>query len=315
MMNKALCFGFFLTTALLRAQVTGNIQFSDVDRQSLREHPQAVFQSDNTTLINIHAIMNVAADSYVAVFNISQAASTIEEVQRMAEHRVTAIRQALEKLSGVQEIFVDMLSLVPVYELEEDKKIFSKNTYDELPAGFELQKNVHIRYLEPELLDDLVLICGRQEVYDLVKVDYYVEDFQHYYDTLRSACYQFLDQRLAEYRTRGIGSDTDRAVLAESSDYSQPVERYEDYRAFVANSIQEKGPNKAVQRQRKKVTQYYQPITYKGYDIVIHPEIVQPVLQFTFNLKAKYPQVKPEPDKKDIYILTPEGNLRRLEIE
>lgn len=312
---KSLVLGSLFLASSLHAQVTGNIQFNESNITVQRELPHASLSADNSILVDVRAIMNVEADSYVAVFNLSQTAPTIEQVQQNTDARVQAVRQALQRLTVVQEVFVDMLSLVPVYELEEDKKIFSRNTYDELPSGFELQKNIHIRYEDPDILDELILICGKQEVYDLVKVDYYVQDFAAYYDTLRAACYQYLDQRLAEYNSRGIQLDTSRALLAENSDYSQPVERYRDYSAFVTNAYQGKEQNKLVQRQRKKITQYYQPISYKGYNIVIHPEIVQPVLQFTFNLKAKYFLPKAQEAKKEIYVLTPEGNLKRLEIE
>lgn len=307
--------GLLLAAFPLLAQVTGNMQFSDSGIHVQRESPQAVFQADNSILVDINAIMNVQADSYVAVFNVSQTAPSIEQVQQLTESRIQAVQQELQALNGIQKVFVDMLSLVPVYEVEVEKKIFSKNTYDELPAGFELQKNIHIRYQDPDVLDQLVLICGRQEIYDLVKVDYYVEGFQDYYDTLRTACHKFLDQRLQEYRERGIQVDSSRALITENSDYSQPVERYQDYSAFITNSFQGKDAGRVVQRQRKKVTQYYQPITYKGYDIVIHPEIVQPVLQFSFNLKAKYFSPQPNRPKKEVYILTTDGNLKRVELE
>lgn len=315
MLKNHLVLVLLLASYILTAQVTGNIQFRGQQISSRQQYPTAVFQNDQSNLVDINAIINVEADAYVAVFNVSQTAPDIEQVQQLTDERIQRVRQALSAVSGVHETFVDMLSLVPVYELEVEKKIFSKNTYDELPRGFELQKNIHVRYQDPNLLDQLILICGREEIYDLVKVDYYVENFQSYYDTLRTACYQFLDSRLTEYRERGIQLDTSRALISESSNYSQPVDSYEEYSAFITNSFQGKAQNKTVQRQRKKVTQYYQPITYKGYDIVMHPEIVQPVLQFTFNLKAKYFLTSPAAPKKDIYILTPEGNLKQVSLE
>lgn len=314
-MNKIFTWSLLCLAISLQGQVTGNLQFGGSAIYPTQEFPQANFQSDGSILIDVKAIINVKADAFVAVFNVSQTAETMPEVQRLTDERIGAVRRELQSVNGVQQVFVDMLSLVPVYELEEDKKIFSKNTYDELPAGFELQKNIHIRYEDPDVLDELVLLCGRQEIYDLVKVDYYVEHFQDYYDTLRTACYAFLDRRLKEYQSRGIELDTSRVLVAEQSDYSQPVERYQDYSAFITNSYQGKNQHKEVQRQRKKITKYYQPITYKGYDIVIHPEIVQPVLQFTFNLKAKYQSPRSPSPQKEVYILTPEGSLKKVELK
>ena len=53
------------------------------------------------------------------------------------------------------DVFTDMLSFVPVYEIETTRKLFSK-TYQEVPAGFEIQKNIHIRFRDARVLDKLV---------------------------------------------------------------------------------------------------------------------------------------------------------------
>ncbi len=76
------------------------------------------------------------------------------------------------------DIYVDMVNFFPKYEYDVSKKLFSKKTYTEIPKGFELQKNIHIRYTAPALLDRIVTAAARQEIYDIVKVDYFVKDPQ-----------------------------------------------------------------------------------------------------------------------------------------
>jgi hypothetical protein len=72
-----------------------------------------------------------------------------------------------------KDVFTDMLSFVPVYEIETTRKLFSK-TYQEVPAGFEIQKNIHIKFTDARILDQLVTAAAKEEIYDLVKVDFFV---------------------------------------------------------------------------------------------------------------------------------------------
>ena len=116
-------------------------------------------------------LYNIPADAYVAIFHVSQVAKTTEEVYRLLDQRITSIRDQAQSLPEVK-LHVDMLTFVPIYEYEVEKKIFSKKTYNEIPTGFELKKNLHIQYSDPEILNQLMEICSKAEVYDLVRVDY-----------------------------------------------------------------------------------------------------------------------------------------------
>jgi ketosteroid isomerase-like protein len=114
-----------------------------------------------------------AADSYLAIFTFTQLGQSAEEADSHDERlRKSSARVAK---SGVKEkdVFTDMLSFVPVYEIETTRKFFSK-TYQEVPAGFEIQKNIHIKFTDARMLDKLVTAAAKEEIYDLVKVDFFV---------------------------------------------------------------------------------------------------------------------------------------------
>ena len=66
-----------------------------------------------------------------------------------------------------------MISFVPVYQYETEKKVFNRKTYNEVPAGFELKKNIHIKFSDPEQLNEFISILSNYEIYDLVRVDYF----------------------------------------------------------------------------------------------------------------------------------------------
>ncbi len=152
-------------------QHAGNLNYQK--RVKIPESTIEVGQpSDNFINISVKGLANVKADSYVAIFSITQKGKTTEEVNKLLDGR---IEQALSVAKGKPnvETYVDMISFVPTYEFDVEKKVFSKRTYNEVPTGFELQKNIHIKYSNPDLLNQLIASCASAEIYDLVRVDYF----------------------------------------------------------------------------------------------------------------------------------------------
>jgi hypothetical protein len=69
---------------------------------------------------------------------------------------------------------------------------------------------------------------------------------------------------------------------------------------------------------QKPTSYYYNPITSKGFDVVINSEILEPVVQFTYNLKVKYLIERPvktvkQPDVvKKFFIIGENGQVTEL---
>ena len=103
-------------------------------------------------------------------------------------------------------MFVDMLTFVPVYEYEETRKLFTR-TYQEVPAGFEVQKNIHVRFQDPKVLDRIMTAAAREGIYDLVKVDYYVEGTHQRYDTLRTFAARVMKRQAEAVQDMGLQVD------------------------------------------------------------------------------------------------------------
>ena len=119
-------------------QVSGNINYQNQVRYPDNNIELYVPSNSNLTIV-VKGLANLTADNYVAIFSVAQVGKTTEEVNNLIDNR---INQALTNLKAKQglEIFVDMISFVPVYEYEVEKKLFSKKTYNEIPKGFELKK-------------------------------------------------------------------------------------------------------------------------------------------------------------------------------
>ena len=284
-MKYILALLLLFSTVCAFAQVSGNINRQMQNRQyNYRvEAPQAVFQERNVINIDIKGMMNAKADSYVAIFATSSIAESIEQTDQIMNDRLTNIKAAIAELAGETTVYIDMISLLPVYEIEEEKKIFSKKTYNEVPKGFELRKNLHIGYKNPEDLDRVLTICAKNEVYDLVKVDYVINDIESIYDSLRNKTLALVKKKLKFYDELGIELEGKKRELTESAVAYFPPERYRQYQVNTSNFLY----NDKKMKSKNNATLFYSPLASKGFDMFVNSEIIEPMVQFTYNLKLR----------------------------
>ncbi|HXC03532.1 MAG TPA: SIMPL domain-containing protein [Bacteroidia bacterium] len=250
----------------------------------------AVVLNDSIMELGIRSVMNVKADSYVAIFGVSQIAETIDSCNRLINERVNGFIARLVA-SGIdrKEIYVDFVSQVPVFEYEVEKKLFSKK-YNEIPKGFELKKNVHVAYHKSDALDDMLMNAAKNEIYDLIKVDYIVDNVQAVYDTLRSQSVRALNRKMEDMKKLGIKLNAKFEVVAEDERCFYPIDRYRSYSAFtnVSLPVIKKAAISSGYQTPKTLSLYYDKLPYGNYEIVINPRVIEPEAQFTYNIRIRY---------------------------
>ncbi len=295
--------------------VVPNAQFRSVPKS-------AVMLDGNQMEISINALSNQKASSYTAIFSMVQVGKTADETNTLLNSRLTAFMNDLITLGiPAPDIYVDMVNFLPKYEYDVTKKLFSKKTYTEIPKGFELQKNIHIRYTVPALLDRIVTAAARQEIYDIVKVDYFVKEPQVVYAQLRDAAFQYITQIKTQYKSIGVRLDSAYLVTAENAWVAYPINRYEAYQAFSGQRLDSDDKNNAVVNAiDKPVSRFYNAVPANDYDVVINPEILEPAVQFSYNLILRFtlPERKPYTKteiKKEFIMVTPAGEVKTLKVE
>lgn len=285
----------------------GNINFQQFQTSA---DPSPLAQAEARHLnLNFALLHNVEPDALVAVFNVVQLGETVAEINQLLKLRLDALQSALAEL-GIKEsdMFVDMVSQVPLYTYETERKLFSKN-FVEVPSGFELQKNLHIRFEDPSLIDQIVAAAGAQEIHDLAKVDYFVDNTHEIYQNLREEAAKLFKARKALYMQLDLDLDSIFHTVAETRQAYLPMSRYTGYQAVMQYGYGQSEKN--VTKARKPKAQYYNPISYAGYDKVINPEIIGPVVQFSYQLLVRYTQ--DDPYRTPVLMLNPEeGRLQGL---
>jgi uncharacterized protein YggE len=253
-------------------------------RQLTREEMPA---SDTAMFLDASVLMNVKADEYVATFGVVEEAETVEACQAEMDATIAAFTDSLKKLGVAPEaIFVDFTAQTKVYNYKVEG-----NLAREQLAGFELKKTVAVRFRDKALLDRLLAAASREEIYDLIKVEYVVTDLAPVQERLAEAAAAVVRAKAPHHeRLLGIKLRAVPQVYAERSSAYFPTEMYDSYTAGESEAVSG-GPDRSrttVQSLRKSRTFYYNPLTADGFDRVIEPVILEPVVQFTLYLKLKY---------------------------
>lgn len=249
------------------------------------------FVGDTAVTLNVKVMMNVTADSYVALLGTAQIAENVETCHELIDRRLNAFLAALDKL-GIpsKDRYIDFVSQVPVFEYEVEKKLFSK-TYNEVPKGFEIKKNVHIAYTNNQLLNVILTEAAKYEIYDIIKVDVVVNDLEAVYDSLRHTAIRLINKKENNYRQLGIKFEPNRyQTVAEKIGSVYPVEQYDKYTAFsnpTLSAVKKADPSNVV-NVPKSQTVYYNKLPYNEFDKVINPQIIEPAVQFYCHLQTRH---------------------------
>lgn len=319
----------------VKGQVSGNAnyqnnQYSNPSHYGSNQlavfNPNLSFEPQGELTFTMNGLYNCKADSYLAIFSITQVGKTQKEVNRIISNKIDTIRFKLIQEKKKVDLFVDMISFVPVYEYVMEKKLFSKKTYNEIPKGFELKKNLHFKFSDPEVVNLLVEMCAEQEIYDLVRVDYFVEDMETKKNELINKVKLALGTKMNRYKLLLDEDFSDKQrFLNDAFFIHYPVEQYNSYQAYCSNSINVK-PGANVNTVNKTNSSFYMPKQNKNYDVVVNAVILEPVVQIEYQLKLKLtpkPEIKKEPKEiikvetkvqKDIFLVTPDAKVQKLNL-
>ena len=153
-----------------------------------------------------------------------------------------------------------------------------------------------------------------------MKVDYFVEDQGARYDTLRNMAAKLMLRKIEQFEKLGLEVEESHRTGSEKNGAYFPLERYQSYSSNSRMSLnsRRKGQQKVMDSHRPK-TLFYNKVPYSAFDIVLHAEITEPPVQFTYNL-VLYMKLPPEVPAKEVkeiikqkYIwLSDKGDVKEL---
>ena len=273
-------------------------------------------------LVRVHILYNAAPSSYMAIFHMNQAGKKVQDIDSLMSKRVAKLIAQGQSIGLKKEDFyTDMIALVPIFEKE--KKTFGKN-YTQVPKGFEMQKNLHVRYKNAAQLDALFTLAAQCEIYDLIKVEYFYDSTETANQILKNKAVQVLNQKLKTYKQMGISLDTNFRMVQEQRHQYFPIDEYRSYSPLAVSTLEADEVSDATksgipqQSSTQRTTMFYNQVSSDGFDAVINPAPLAPTIQFVYNVDVRYKihvpvQTKTETIKQtDLLIITPQGTIKEI---
>jgi uncharacterized protein YggE len=278
------------------AQASGNIAYSQSGGNARAEQneknkrvqtKEEMPPSATSMFVDASVLMNVKADEYVAVFGISQECATVVECNQKMDTTVSEFSAKLNQLGiGPAHVYVDFAAQNKIYGFQVTGSIAKENL-----VGFELKKNISIHYQDKMLLDKLVIAASSARIFDLIKVDYIVKDTGQIQNRLMDEAAKITKQKVARNeRLLNVKVLSPAQIYAEKPSIYFPTEMYDSYTAFESEEISSDYYREryTVQRARKGRTFFFNALNAEGFDLVINPIVIEPVVQFTLYLRVKY---------------------------
>jgi len=278
------------------AQASGNVGFSQSGGKARAEQnernkrtpvKEEAPPTGTSMFVEASVLMNLKADEYVAVFGVSQECGAVPECNQKMDATTNQFAGELKQLGiGSEDFFVDFATQNKIYGFQ-----VSGNIAKEKLVGFELKKNVSVHYKNKLLLDKLVIAASKANIFDLIKVEYIVTDTNNVQTRLMEEAAKIIKQKAAEYeKLLGIKLLPPAQVYAAKPSIYFPTEMYDSYTAHESEDISDYNDRQryAIQRARKSRTFFFNALDADGFDTVINPVVIEPVVQFTLYLKVRY---------------------------
>ena len=293
MMSKLLfSLSFFVAATVALSQVAGaSAAYNDRGRSGADEARANELAKRNVPFgegrfLDASVLMNVEPDEYVAVFGISEEGKTLALAQAGMEAAIRDFTASLKQLKiSPSDTFVDFVTQNRIYGYDISKVNLAK----EIVVGFEVKKNVSVRYKDHALLDKLTAAASKAGIFDLVKVDYVVKDIAAARKRIMEEAAKVIKAKIEEQeQLLGVKVGQVTQVMPSQMSVYYPVEMYDSYVAQESENVYGYRQGMTVQRASKSRTFYYNPLAAKDFDVAVNPSLIEPAVQFAIYVRVKY---------------------------
>lgn len=279
----------FFVNSICFAQESGNRIYGNQGYQQNKRNPtlgDGNLLVDGNFQIEVSVLMNMKPDSFVAVFGVAQEAKTPEE----SNSKVNAqIDDFLKSLSGLgitkNDTYVDFITQNKIYDFE-----IKGDVAEQYLSGFETKKTIAVKYKSKDLFEKIVIAATKAQIFDLIKVDYIVSDFDAVKEKLFEEATKIVKQKETRYKNAFDMTMKSVGLAVEKYDAFYPAERYQGYQAFESGAAKTTDYRnvRTTITLRKSSTFFYEPLDANKFDKVINPSGIEPTVQFTLYLQVLY---------------------------
>jgi uncharacterized protein YggE len=259
-------------------------------RQPLTNTGNLLGQSGYVYAIEASVLTNLKPDAFVAVFGINEEAIGAAASNQKVNAKAAELARVMSTLGiGADDIFVDFITQNRVYDYSLEGTRATENL-----TGFETKKTIAVRYKRRDLFERIVTAAASLQIFDLIKVDYIVSDFDSVRRRLFDEAAKVIKAKEQTY-IKSFGVTLNPVGLAsEKYDAFYPSDTYERYQAYETGDAYTYSPTAGSSKvvRRKSFTFFYEPFDASRFDTVLEPLGIEPVVQFCLYLRVQYDSTK-----------------------
>lgn len=234
-------------------------------------HRSTMRSTDSTLILNARILLNQRADRFEVTVGVQQEGETIAECNQKMNDRIKALIEDLNRL-GIkkEEVYVDFIAQTRIYDHE-----VGKTQSTQVLAGFELKKNVIFILKDNRKMDQVSVLCAKQEIYDIVKVEYIHDHMDEAYTKLYEEAISFIKMKkdlflkVSEVKLKG-----NSRVSFDNFFSLYPKNQYVNYEAFESSDINlysNRYSSDFIQKEARKHKTFY----YDGTDVSTFDKVIQ----------------------------------------
>lgn len=279
----ALLLGFSFLSVTTFAQISGNMVYGE-SNGNFHTNAERVYLSDSTILIQANVLMNEMAESYVVTFGVAEASPSLIESNEKINKRIAAFISDVKKMGiAEKDLYVDMTTQNKIYDYKITEKLS-----EQYLKGFEVKKNIIIKLKDLKILEKMLVEAHKHQIYDLVKVDYIVNDMDAIYERLFKKASEVINKKKDLYVTA-----TNMKLKKQSQIFGESFVSYypsQLYKSYTPNSTTEVSIEDYFRKKdlRQSTTFYYNKLSNSGFNAIINPDIAEPAIEFVFKLEIKF---------------------------
>lgn len=270
----------------------------------------------NIFTVPIRAISNQQPTEYIAILSVSQFADAADKAERMLTQRCKSFTSDLQRPPiQANQVITDFISLQPVYRPKygASKKESETPKLGDNLVGFELRQNLHVSYTHAHQLTLILQAAAKNEIYELVKIEYRHKQAASIYEDLRKRSYEYLKTKMANLEQIGVSTENWEHYVEEQKLMYSPSGAYQTF--ATQQTIPSTAPfdplkERPIWERLASNSQFYQRQPVETYDIVVNQDLLEPVMQFVYDLKIHFilPPTLPKVEYKNEFIMPANQN-------
>jgi uncharacterized protein YggE len=281
----------FFVNSICFAQESGNQIYGNQGYQQNKRTPtfgegNLMSNGNGNFQIEASVLLNLKPDSFVAVFGVAQEAKTADDSNNKVNQQVDDFLKNLSSLTITKnDVYVDFITQNKIYDFE-----IKGDVAEQYLSGFETKKTVAVKYKTRDSFEKILAAATKAQIFDLIKVDYIVSDFDAVKEKLFDEATKVVKQKEARYKNAFDMTMKSVGLAIEKYDAFYPAERYQGYQAFESGAAKTTDYRniRTTVTLRKSSTFFYEPLNGNKFDKVINPIGIEPTVQFTVYLQVQY---------------------------